>query len=1077
MRKIAFTILIIISIFASVTTAKDSNKNLYQKIQDGTVVAIVTGLSNTTNVTIFNPVLGQNGTYATGTFSGTVDGSPAKFYCIDLGHNLVYNQTYVDSGSTGAEITYILNNYFPHVALPYPGGLPTNTEAAAVQCAIWHYSDGLDINTISNGTVRDRAQAIADDAALNAGQTSPVKTLEIVPVSSTLAQGVAGEFVIEAYDWDNSPVPNITVTLSATGDATLSTLSVVTNANGVTDPITLTPGVDLNSIVTASAEVTIPHGTRFYHQANSGGYQKLVLATPEQGTKEVNSAFNWVPDIDLGIQKIADVTNPVDGDIVNFTITVTNPSAYNATGVLVSDILPLGMVFQSAVPAPDYDANTGIWTVGTVPAGGSKSLIITVEMDYGILNAAPFDLGDAADYNVFVYRDYTAPSSDTQGKLAVGRNLTLSNYSVGDQLPNSHGADDVLVVGRKITYTSGAVYNGNVVYGRFKDFNENAVSISDGTLRKDTVLDFAATQTYLQGLSNTLKAYTVNGTTVFEWGHTLTLTGTDPFLNTFFVDGNDLDAATTVTITVPNGSVVLVNVNRKVINWSGGFFVYGTDYTNVLYNFYQATDLTISNIDVTGSILAPRARVNFISGVQNGQMMCKFLEGMGQFNHKPFIGNVPIDPYIPNAAEIIALDQYDPNTANNLDDQVIAVQVIPNPNNGGNPTVQWQLAGTLPTNQFIWTIIEDNNNELVAGTWGGAVLRSVDNGLTWTQINSAMFGAYVWTFAQKTTGDLFSGCENGLFKSVDNGVTWTATTLTGKDVRALVIDPQNDDIMYAGTWGFGVYKSIDGGATWNAMNDGMIFTAVHALAMTSNSTLYAGTFGGGVYRYNTGSSAWDRQPVGYDHVWTLAVTNNDKLYAGTYGGGVYFSADGTTWSNVTGNLGNNYVYAIRIDGANNVYTSTWMSGVYVSTAIPKSAGLDMAWANLGMNGIEVSTIFVDSKQNKIYAATGDGTLYVADLVTSIDNNPGEVKTFSLDQNYPNPFNPTTTIRYSIAEDSRVSIRVFDLLGREVAVLVDRNQSAGVYNVNFDASQLSSGVYLYRIEAGNFSSVRKLMLLK
>jgi hypothetical protein len=85
--------------------------------------------------------------------------------------------------------------------------------------------------------------------------------------------------------------------------------------------------------------------------------------------------------------------------------------------------------------------------------------------------------------------------------------------------------------------------------------------------------------------------------------------------------------------------------------------------------------------------------------------------------------------------------------------------------------------------------------------------------------------------------------------------------------------------------------------------------------------------------------------------------------------------------------------------------------------------------------------------------------------------------FALEQNYPNPFNPSTTIRYSMPERSMVSMKVFDALGREVAELVRGEQTAGLHEVRFDGSNLSSGVYYCRMQAGNFSDTRKLLLMK
>ncbi len=85
--------------------------------------------------------------------------------------------------------------------------------------------------------------------------------------------------------------------------------------------------------------------------------------------------------------------------------------------------------------------------------------------------------------------------------------------------------------------------------------------------------------------------------------------------------------------------------------------------------------------------------------------------------------------------------------------------------------------------------------------------------------------------------------------------------------------------------------------------------------------------------------------------------------------------------------------------------------------------------------------------------------------------------FALEQNYPNPFNPSTTIKYSVAEDGLVKLSVYNMLGEEVATLVNTTQKAGRYEVTFNATNLASGVYVYRIETPHFTSAKKLMLMK
>jgi hypothetical protein len=100
-------------------------------------------------------------------------------------------------------------------------------------------------------------------------------------------------------------------------------------------------------------------------------------------------------------------------------------------------------------------------------------------------------------------------------------------------------------------------------------------------------------------------------------------------------------------------------------------------------------------------------------------------------------------------------------------------------------------------------------------------------------------------------------------------------------------------------------------------------------------------------------------------------------------------------------------------------------------------------------------------------------------ITGINkNNSTEIiKDYSLFQNYPNPFNPTTVINYQIPKDGFVSLKVYDLLGKEVKTLISGHKNPGSYSANFDASNLASGIYFYRLRAGNFISTKKMMLLK
>jgi hypothetical protein len=104
----------------------------------------------------------------------------------------------------------------------------------------------------------------------------------------------------------------------------------------------------------------------------------------------------------------------------------------------------------------------------------------------------------------------------------------------------------------------------------------------------------------------------------------------------------------------------------------------------------------------------------------------------------------------------------------------------------------------------------------------------------------------------------------------------------------------------------------------------------------------------------------------------------------------------------------------------------------------------------------------------------DGTTtYSAEVEVEV----GTPTVFALEQNYPNPFNPSTVIKYSIPVDGMVSLNIYNTLGEKVTTLVSTIQKAGSYEVSFNASKLASGVYIYRLESGNFSTVKKMILNK
>ncbi len=782
---------------------------------------------------------------------------------------------------------------------------------------------------------------------------------------------------------------------------------------------------------------------------------------------------------DLELNKSVNESSVEDGDQVVFTIELTNNGPKDAPGVTVSELLPVGLSYvSSSTSQGTYNSTSGIWTVGTVTDGSTETITITATVDAAQVTTGALDLGPAADYNLFVIKDISQPSSDTEGKMAVGRNAELANYSIGDKLETF--GEDVLVVGGNLTYHSGRVFNGNVVYGNTTNLPIGFTSI-DGELINSSPIDFTAAETYLKNLSTQLSLQSVNGTTTVQWS-TLSLTGSDPFLNVFYATASDIANTTTVEINVPSGSAVIVNIDGQDITWTGGLLINGTDKNSVLYNFFNAEDLTISNIDIRGSVLAPNASVNFPSGVVNGQLVAEFLEGSGQFNNSKFIGNVPIGTALTNIAEVYSSGIKDPDSTpdngvideDDYDYASVTISYSDNStgssNNGSDE--QWESIGSFGMDEIVYALSGDMDGKTLAGTWGGNIYRYVDD--NWMLINEGMNAAFIWSIAvNKSNGYIFAATEQGVVISEDNGSNWQQTNLDDTDVRALGINSNGD--IYAGTWELGVFKSTDNGQTWTEINNGLDFKVISAIVVDSNDDVYAATFGGGVYKTGDHGNTWINLNVGYDYIWSLGITSTNNVYAGSYGKGVYYSKDGgNSWSLSNGSLPSVYVYSIGVDTDDNVYISTWSNGVY------KSGDTGLSWDSFGLAGTNVSSLLLDQASGQIYAGTSSGSvLSVSKSVTDVENPTEDLvpEKFELSQNYPNPFNPATTIQFSIKDAGEYSLRVYNTLGQLVTTLFSADYTPGSYSITFNGSNLASGIYFYNLTGKNVNVTKKMILIK
>ena len=365
---------------------------------------------------------------------------------------------------------------------------------------------------------------------------------------------------------------------------------------------------------------------------------------------------------------------------------------------------------------------------------------------------------------------------------------------------------------------------------------------------------------------------------------------------------------------------------------------------------------------------------------------------------------------------------------------------------------------------------------------------------------------------------MFAICSRYTWRSTDRGENWDSISWPGTDFG---LDIHSNDPLL----------STDAGGTWSTPFIGRFYsTAVFEFDPVEPSTVYLGVGPNRLFRSSDTGRHWDTlsHVNGYLNTISIARENNQVLYAG-YVAGVSKSTDrGATWMNL--NLGfqppDGIFVAVDPRDADIVYAGVWNNGagpggMYKSTdggsvwneinngigtgdrciqkvaVNPKSpdevlVGLDgsshaiLRTSNGGVNWSDFSSgtnspnfindIVFDTLNNRIYAAVNSG-LYIHDGITSTPPQGGPAFHFDLFQNYPNPFNPRTTINYQLPTQGHVKLKLYDVLGREIATLVDRVEEPGYKSVRFDAGTLSSGMYFYRLQTGTFAQTRKLLVVK
>ncbi|MBS1492018.1 MAG: T9SS type A sorting domain-containing protein [Bacteroidetes bacterium] len=638
MRKI-IPILILLAILGFTISAFASPK--------GISVAKVTGTDIGSNVVFTNPYPphGNMNVFA-GTFAGTIDSNTASFYCTDLAHYLAIfpPHTYVDSGYAGSYISYILKNYYPTKTYPYAGAMNTvQKEAAAIQLAIWIFSDGLDYSTINNAPIRDRAKEIEDDALLHAGVTTPVQTLVLTPISLLNYCDVKDTVKVRVLDENGNPVSGTTVTFSITS-GTLSAASGVTGADGYTPRVIITKGTDSTATFTARAKVKMTPGTLYIHGTDPANYQKLVCAKPcfgyqrvmatitcnassPGGAGGVESSYNMAEALLQRHIKIENgetsmmVSNQNDFFSItyplNTVIPISGPFSTTATVVTPFDIL--GISNATSAYAVDYKYGNGqrvgsiFSTTTNAPNIYSHSKVICDRLSGSELrNISIENLGDKEFYMAELanYKNHTVDYS-----------ISFSIYETGSGL----------VVDNKWTIPEYTAPAGTTNIYNFQCWGANremAIELVKKVLAKyESLQSVRYSTTPLKNPDVYLKQakYTNDGKIKFTFNNTTANTVSVPF--TFVITSQQGLPANTVnqTISVPSGEYTYTFNSLGYLSSASVTLTNSTEFKDAafvgggVYGGFAGSASTVStftNLIVSGTPTVPANSLVFTGGAR-----------------------------------------------------------------------------------------------------------------------------------------------------------------------------------------------------------------------------------------------------------------------------------------------------------------------------------------------------------------------------------------------------------------------------------------------------------------------------
>ncbi len=401
---------------------------------------------------------------------------------------------------------------------------------------------------------------------------------------------------------------------------------------------------------------------------------------------------------------------------------------------------------------------------------------------------------------------------------------------------------------------------------------------------------------------------------------------------------------------------------------------------------------------------------------------------------------------------------------------------------------QWfqQNSGTSANLGSVFFI--DANIGWTCGT-DGKIIKTTNGGFDWLEQNSnTTVGLNTIQFIDAGNG--WACGSNQILKTTDGGLVWSVQNFPSStnlyaiqfvDTNIGWITSHFADSAY-------IQKSTDGGVTWTIQHQAQneYYESIHFLDENIGWVTFSAGLSG-VLKTTDGGNIWTQYNANISgspmDIWfvnnLIGWTSHNTL--GSYG--ISKSTDGgVTWFSQIQESGK-FIHSINFPNSNIGYAVGWQ--MYIppnpdQEFIMKTTDGGSSWYEQYRDvGVLNSIFFVNDTLG--WAVGNDGEILTTKNggVTSVEEENSSItpNDFFLFQNYPNPFNPSTTISYSIPEIEFVTLKIYNVLGSEVATLVNEEKPAGSYGVEFFKANLSSGIYFYRIQAGNFTSTKKMVLMK